>query len=133
MDKRPQQRGELKRRALADLDRARVLLSHHSERATLEFSPAAIVARSFQRHRAAWLAGAAVAGVVALRWFLSGSGKNERDKFSKSGTKHWLFGLLGGSLVSAGRKAALAYATKYLQDHLKQRFQQPPADERDPT
>ena len=131
MPGREHTRRELKQRALVDLETARLSLLRHTERASAEMSPAAIIERSFKKHRVAWLVGATVAGAVALRFVLSStSSKNERDNSVKTGTKVGLFGLLSGVLIAAGRKAAFAYATHYFKNHLKQRFQAS-ASERD--
>ena len=124
MPGREQERSELKKRALVDLDRARLGFALHSERAAAELSPAAIVERSIRKHRVAWIVGASAAGLMTLRFILpSASSKNERDNSAKSGTKGRLFGLLTASLIAAGRKAAITYATKYFQNHIKQSFQ----------
>ncbi len=133
MGRREQERQQLKLRAVADLAHARTALSHHTERASLEFAPGAIISRSIQKHRAAWIIGAAVAGVVALRFVLpSRSRKNRRDNFSKSDRKGTLSRLLSSALMGAARKSAFAYAANYFQNYLKQQFQ-PPVPERDDT
>lgn len=124
MPGREQERSELKKRALVDLDRARLGLAVHSKRASEELSPAAIVERSVRKHRVAWIVGASVAGLVTLRFILpSSSAKNDRDKSAKSGTKGRLFRLLSDYVISAGRNAAVSYATQYFQNQFKQPFQ----------
>ena len=123
MPGREQTRRELKRRTLMDLERARLSLARHTEQASVELSPAAIVERSFKKHRIAWLVGATVAGAVALRFVLSASSsKNERDIFGKSGTKGGLFRMLSGPLFAVGRKAAFDFTTQYF----KNQFKHPP-------
>lgn len=123
MPGREHERTELKRRAMVDLDRARAGLAVHSKRAAEAWSPVTIVERSLKKHRIAWMAGAAVAGLVALRLMMPRTvAKNERDKSAKSGTKGRLFRLLSDSLIAAGRKAAVNYATRYFQNQFKQPF-----------
>lgn len=123
-------RSELKRRLLVDLDRARLALAVHSEETVRQLSPAAMVERSFQKHRVAWIAGAAVAGVLALRFIFSPrASKIERDNFLKSGTKAGLFRLLAAPLFNVGKKAALDFATQYFKNRFKQPF---PPSEREP-
>jgi hypothetical protein len=132
MPGREPNRSELKRRALADLERARLSLALHTEEASVELSPASIVERSFKKHRATWLVGAAVAGAVVLRLVLSGSSKNERDISGKSGTKKGrLIRMLSVPLIAMGRKAAFDYATRYFKNHFKQPYQAS-ATEQDP-
>ncbi len=127
MDRRRPGKAELKRQAVADLARSRILLAHHTERATAEFSPMAIVERSFRRHRLAWIIGGSAAGLMLARLALTAlSGKNERDKNSKSGTNRTLSGLLSGMIASSARRAALSFLQKHLQNTIKQHFQPPP-------
>jgi len=124
MPGREQERSELKKRLLAELDRARLDLGVHARRASDQLSPTAIVERSVRKHRVAWIAGATVAGVLVLRLLMpSSSVKNERDKSAKSGTKGTLFRLLSDSLITMGRKAAVNYATRFFQNQFKQPFQ----------
>ena len=131
MPGREHTRRELKQRALVDLERARLSLARHTEETAVALSPAAIMERSFKKHRVAWLVGATVAGAVALRFvFSSTSSKNERDIFAKSGTKGRLFRMLSGPLVAVGRKAVFDFATQYFKNHLKQ-SPQASASERD--
>lgn len=128
MDRRRPSKAELKRQAIADLGRARILLAHHTERATAEYSPMAIVERSFRRHRLAWIIGGSAAGLLLARIvFASLGSKNERDKISKSGTNRTLSGLLSGIIASSVRRSAFSYLQKHLQHYLKQHFQPQPA------
>lgn len=116
-------RRELKRQLLVDLDRARLAVVVHSEETVRQLSPAAMVERSFQKHRVVWIAGAAVAGVVALRFLFSPRApKIERDNFLKSGTKAGLFRLLAAPLLNVGKKAAVDFATQYFKNRFKQPF-----------
>ena len=117
-------RSELKRKLLIDLDRARLALSIHSEEAARQLSPASIVERSFKKHRVIWIASAAVAGAIAVKWlFSSPTVKIERDNFLKSDRKSTLFRLLAGPLLTVGKKAAFDFATQYFRNHFKQPFQ----------
>lgn len=121
MSGREHTRRDLKQRAILDLERARLSLARHTEQASVDLSPTAMVERSFRKHRMAWLAGATVAGAVVLRFVLSSSSsKNERDNFVKSGTKGRLFKMLAVPLVAMGRKAAFDFASQYFKNHFKQ-------------
>ena len=132
MPGREHTRAELKKSLLVDLDRARLALARHKEEAAATLSPAAMVERSFKKHRAAWLAGATLAGAIVLRLVLtSSSSKNERDNSAKSGTKGRLFRMLSAPLIAVGRKAALNYATQYFKNNFKQPFPES-ASEQDP-
>lgn len=131
MPGREHSRKELKQQAIVDLERARLSLARHTEQASADLSPAAMMQRSFKKHRIAWIVGATAAGAVALRFVLSPSpSKNERDNFGKSGTKGRLFRMLSGPLLMVGRKAAFDYATQYFKNHFKQ-TSQASASERD--
>ena len=124
MSGRQHSRRELKRLAILDLERARLSLARHTEQASAELSPVAMMERSFKKHRVAWLVGTTVTAAVALRLVLSSTPpKNERDNFGKSGTKGRLFRLLSGPLLVVGRKAAFDYAAKYIKNHFKQTSQ----------
>lgn len=124
---------ESKARAVADLTRARLALVHHSARASDQLSPVSIFNRSLAKHRVAWIAGAVVLGFAAMRFtFSSRAPKNDRDKFQKSGTKAWLFSLIGGPLLAAGQKALLNYASTHLQNHFAQHSQANPPEESQP-
>jgi hypothetical protein len=107
---------ELKARLIAEMSEARAVMAHHAGVVSVEYTPTAILRRSFQRHKAAWMVGAAVAGLVALRLvFPSREAKNSRDKSGKPATKGAISGFLAGSLAAAARKAALSYAQKQVQ------------------
>jgi hypothetical protein len=122
-----------KARAIADLDRARLGLVHHSARASDQLSPASILSRNLAKHRTAWIVGAAVLGVAAVRFtFSSRTPKNDRDNFQKSGRKAWLFRLIRGPLLAAGQKALLNYASTHLQNHFAQHSQPHPSEESQP-
>lgn len=129
MDRRAQEQRDLKRQAILDIERARTALSYHTGRASVEFSPAAFLSRSFHRHRMAWIIGGAVAGLVVVRLILApGHGKNKRDSSADSGSNRTLSRLLTGSLFAAARKAAIAYAGKFVQDYIKHRMHPSPSD-----
>jgi hypothetical protein len=124
---------ESKARAVADLTRARLALVHYSARASDQLSPVSILSRSVAKHRVAWIAGAVILGVAAMRFtFSSRAPKNDRDNFQKSGRKAWLFRLIRGPLLAAGQKALLNYASTHLQNHFAQQSQANPPEESQP-
>lgn len=126
MPGRQPSRSELKRQAIADLERARTSLALHGGEASADLSPAAMIERSFKKHRVVWVVGATIAGAVIVRYLLSSPpAKNERDNFGKSGTKGRLFRMLSGPLFAVGRKAAFDYATKYFKNQFQQAHQAP--------
>lgn len=123
MDRRAQEQRELKRQAIVDMERARAALSHHSGRASAEFSPVAVLKRSFHRHRLAWVIGGAVAGlVVAGKILAARAGRKEEDDGGETRAHRSLSQVLTGSLFAAARKAAIAYAGKFVQDYIKHRI-----------
>jgi hypothetical protein len=115
-----QERLSAKQIALRDLELARMALARNSALVAEEYSPRALVARSMERHRAAWIAGAACAGLLAFR-LLTGGGRgddNARD-FGAAPAKHrGLLGLLAVPLMTFGKKALMNYGSQFLQNWL---------------
>ena len=108
-----------KQAALRDLDLARTSLAVHTTLVAEEFSPRAMMSRSIERHRAAWIAGATCVGLIAIKLLLPG----RRDE-SKANSEHGssrsrgLLGLLMVPLMSFGRKAMMNYGSQFIQTWL---------------
>lgn len=110
----------MKQRLIAQMAEARQIMATHAGLASVEFAPAAIFQRSFQRHRVAWVVVAVVAGAAAIRLvFPSLAAKNRRDKNSKPATKGTISGLLSGVFSSVARKALFSYAQKQVQEFVQ--------------
>lgn len=132
MDRRAQQQRELKRQAIVDMERARAALSYHTGRASVEFSPVAVLKRSFHKHRLAWVIGGAAAGLlVARKIFAARAARQEENDGRETRAQRSLSQVLAGSLFAAARKAAIAYAGKFVQDYIKHRIHPPQPDHPD--
>lgn len=124
---------EVKQRLIAQMAEARQAMALHAGRASVELAPAAIFQRSFQRHRAAWIAVAVVAGAAAIRLLLpSRAGKNRRDKNSKTATKGTISGLLSGVFSAVARKALFSYAQKQVQHFVESQLSPSVSQDREP-
>lgn len=108
---------ELKRQLVLQLDQARNDLSRESSLARVEWNPLAMARRSMQKHKAAWIAGGMLAGVVVIRLLMPP--KFRSDNLSGSDKKRGVKGLIGGLLAQFARRAALNYASTHLRDYLQ--------------
>lgn len=108
-----------KQQAVADLEAARASLAPQWHAVTTAASPSALVRRSLLQHKAAWAAGAVVAGLLAIRWLLPAKHrKNGRDTPTKSAKTGSILALLASPLLGMARKAALSLLTQHLQSYL---------------
>lgn len=110
-------------------------LARNSVAVAEEYSPRAMVARSFERHRVAWMAGAAGAGLVLMRLLFSGGGGEcdddlPRDHAVPSSRSRGLLGLLTVPLLAYGKKMAMSYGTQFVQSWLS--GQKTPQDDAPP-
>ncbi|MBE2281911.1 MAG: hypothetical protein IAE77_00460 [Prosthecobacter sp.] len=123
-----QQQGQLtpKQQALRDLEDARVSLAHHATLAAAEWSPRAMVARSFEKHRALWLGGAALAGLVVMRLAWPSARSDGGGSSSRGAGRAWLPFLLS-PVIGLVRKNALGYASRLIESYLHQRQVSPNA------
>jgi len=127
MARQQQERLSPKQTALRDLELARGALARNTMLVAEEYSPRALVARSIERHRAAWIAGAACAGLLAMKFLLPGRREDNARDFPVPEVKNrGLLGLLGVPLMAFGRKAVMNYGTQFLQSWLSS--QKPPED-----
>lgn len=122
-----------KQLALRDLEVARAELAQQTGLVAEEWSPRAVMARSFERYRMAWIAGAAVAGLAALKLITSSGRSEHSDDGLKNGSRglggpSGLIGMLTGPLLAMGRKAVMNYGMQLLQSWLQKR-----AEETDPA
>lgn len=106
---------ELKRQVIAELELARADLFFETRQAKIDWNPVTLTKRSIERHKIAWIAGAAVAAFIVVRLVLPP--KIRSDKSGDSGRKRGLAVLLGGLLFKAARSAALNYAAKHFKAH----------------
>lgn len=123
-----QQQGQLtpKQQALRDLEDARVSLAHHATLAAAEWNPRAMVTRSFEKHRALWLGGAALAGLVLMRVAWPSTRSDSGGSSNRSASRAWLPFLLS-PVIGLVRKNALGYASRLIESYLHQRQVSPNA------
>ncbi len=128
MASQQQERLSPKQIVLRDLELARASLAHHTALVAEEYSPRALVARSFERNRALWIAGAAVAGILGIKLLMPSRHDNIERDFSSAPVKNrGLLSLLSVPLLALGRKAVMSYGTQFIQSYLGR--QQPPNDD----
>lgn len=123
-----QQTGQLtpKQQALRDLEDARVSLAHHATLAAAEWSPRAMVTRSFEKHRALWLGGATLAGLIVMRLAWPSARADGGGSSSRGAGRAWLPFLLS-PVIGLVRKNALGYASRLIESYLHQRQVSPNA------
>lgn len=114
------EREALKQRALLALADSRRALTGEVAKVSVLWHPRQFLQASVQKHRAAYILGAALAGFVALRLLLIPRSRSVRGRLvSMVGTALWPF-LRGPALQLAGR---------YLGAYLPQFFPQAPPSE----
>lgn len=127
-----------KQQALRDLELARHDLARESGLAADEWSPRAVLARSFDNHRLLWIAGGLVAGLAAIRLLLPSAAPRGEDGFDhdlaarrrpSGGLTGGIVGLLAGPLIQMGRKAMTEYGVQWAKAWLQGR--QTTADQND--
>lgn len=112
----------LKQQAVRDLEDARASLANHATLAADEWSPRAVVARSMERHRALWIGGAALAGLVLMKLvWPAGNANIKRDNIIADAKNRGLFALLLSPLVALGRKTVLSYGAQLFETFLRQK------------
>lgn len=112
-----------KQQALHDLEEARASLAYHAAHAAEEWSPKAIVTRSIHKHRAVWIAGAAIAGLAVVKALWSSPGQHHPHEGSFSGGKRsGLFALLLSPLLALARKSVMSYGTQWVETYLRQKI-----------
>lgn len=112
-----------KQQAIADLEAARAALAHHGHLAAEEWSPRAVVARSFEKHRIWWISGAVVAGMIAIRALRPAvSPHNGRDNPSAAAKNRAFLSFLLGPIIALGRRRVLDQATRIFESYFHQHF-----------
>lgn len=125
-------RERLKRQALLTLAETRTEIGDEISRLRDEWHPRNLIVRSFEKHRAAYLTSAVIAGVAGTRWLFS-SRKNNRDMETKPAKKRTLTSSLLSSLWNVARDPLLSLATQQVVPLVLQqisKFQSPPKPER---
>lgn len=120
MDQRPPRPAvKTKAQVLQELDSARAELGVHLRHATEEWSPAAVVRRSFERHRWLWMAGGTLAGVLFVRLLSpSAQGKFRRDNSEAPVKKSGLIWQILSPVAPLARQFALKHGLELLQSYL---------------
>lgn len=122
----------LRRQALLALAESRTEISIEVSRLKEEWSPKNIVLRSIEKHRAAYLTSAVLAGFAGTSWIFR-SRKNNRDMEPKSAKKRTLAHSLVSSLWNVARDPLIGLATQQVVPLVLQqisKFQSPPKPER---
>jgi hypothetical protein len=108
---------DLKRQLVVELDRARLALAHQTQLAQTHLSPAALVQRSVQKHKVAWIITGVVAGAVVVRMLLPP--KFRSDKSSQSDKKRGVSGILRNIVFTVAQRAAMNFAKEHFQDQAR--------------
>ena len=122
----------LRRQALLALAESRTEISIEVSRLKEEWSPKNIVLRSIEKHRAAYITSAVLAGFAGTSWIFR-SRKNNRDIEPKSAKKRTLAHSLVSSLWNVARDPLIGLATQQVVPLVLQqisKFQSPPKPER---
>lgn len=123
---------KLRRQALLTLAETRAEMSVEVSHLREEWSPRNLILHSIEKHRAAYLTSAIVAGFAGTRWLFS-SRKNNRDIEPKSAKKRTLANSLISGLWNVARDPLLSLATQQVVPIILQqlsKFQSPPKPER---
>ena len=115
MGRRQREAAEVKRRLVVELDAARRAITHEIGLAQVQFNPASMARRSMERHRWAWVAGGAFAGVILIRLLLPP--KFRSDNSGETVRKRGFFALAAGLAFTLVRRAVTSYAAHHLQEH----------------
>ncbi len=122
----------LKRQALLTLAESRAELSIEVARLRDEWSPKNLILKSIEKHRAAYLTSAVLAGFAGTSWLFR-SRKNNRDIEAKPAKKRTLANSLISGLWSVSRDPLIGLATQQVLPLVLQqisKFQSPPKPER---
>lgn len=112
-----------KQQALADLEAARASLAHHGHLAAEEWSPRAVIGRSFEKHRIWWFSGAVVAGIIAIRALRPAvSPHNGRDNTVATAKNRAFLSFLMGPIIALGRRRLLDQASQIFESYFHQHF-----------
>ena len=116
-----------KQQALRDLELARHDLARETGLVAEEWSPRAVLTRSFERYRMLWIAGGVVAGLAAIKLLMPSGSSRDEDSFDEDendrpvpsrSLSSGLLGLVAGPLINMGRKAVTSYGMQFVQSWL---------------
>lgn len=110
----------LKRQLVLDLELARASLAEQTRKAQAQFSPFALVQRSVQRHKVAWIIGGIVAGVAIVRLLLPP--KFRSDKSGQSDKTRGFTGIMRSLFFTVAQRAAMNYAKTHFKDQARAYF-----------
>jgi hypothetical protein len=119
MARQQQEQLTSKQQVLRDLEAARASMAHHATQAAEEWTPRAILTRSFEKHRSLWIGGMALAGLTLTQLFRS-SGR--RGNFAAAAKNRGFFALLLAPFLSLGRKTLLDYGAQMFESFLRQKI-----------
>lgn len=117
-----------KQQALRDLELARHDLARETGLVAEEWSPRAVMARSFERYRYLWIAGGVVAGLAAIKLLMPSGSSRDEDRYDEDendrpapsrSLRSGLLGLVAGPLINMGRKAVTNYGMQVVQSWLQ--------------
>ena len=117
MGRKQRDAAEVKRLLLVELDAARSAVTQEVALAQVHLHPATLVRRSLEKHRWAWVAGGAVAGLILIRILLPT--KIRSDKSGETARKRGVSVVASGLVFTLVRRAVTNYAAKYLREHAK--------------
>ena len=108
-----------KQRVLRDLEAARASLANHATQAAEEWTPRALMSRSFEKHRSLWIGGMALAGLALTQLLRSGG---RRENFTATAKNSGLVALLLGPFLALGRKTLIEHGTRWFESFLHQKI-----------
>lgn len=117
-----------KQQALRDIEDARAALARHTALAVTEWSPRAVLVRSFEKHAALWIGGTALAGLALFRfaWASSSAQSSTSTKTASQNRSRSLRALLIGPVIALARKSAMGYASNLFESYLRRQRQVSP-------
>ncbi|MBL9114156.1 MAG: hypothetical protein JNJ83_04045 [Verrucomicrobiaceae bacterium] len=107
----------LKQRILQQLEASRSTIEEQATQVRDEYRPMAIASRSFSSHKALWIAGGVVAGLVVIKLLLP-SRNNRSDISAKSAKTRGLTGLVRGVAFALAQRAVV----NYIQDRVQEKI-----------
>lgn len=113
---------------MRDIEDARASLARHTSLAVAEWTPRAVLTRSFEKHPALWIGGAALAGLAIVRLALSPSPaqKGTPSNVNPTNQGRRLRACLLGPFITLARKSAMSYASGLFESYLQRRHQVSP-------
>jgi len=123
MASQQQEQLNAKQQAVLDLEAARASMAQHGLLVVEEWSPRALLGRSFEKHRVWWLSGALVAGLLIIRGFRSSPPNyNGPDKVITTAKNRRLFAFILGPALALGRRKLVDHGTRLLESYFSHKF-----------